>query len=207
MHGAYYLWGIRLLYVMFLARGSVVVKATSYNPEGCGFEIRWSEWLLSIHLILLAALGPEVYSASSRNDYRKHKLRLTTLPPSMSWLSRQCEILKLSQHYRPPRPDTGRVFHFYFLLYVRTLTVLPGCLSLADNYYLPNFSSRISFSILLPPRKLRVWGSELLSLSMKNSACSVRLPTDVISLQLCTSKVVGVYIYLLNCNWVLNRRQ
>jgi hypothetical protein len=50
------------------ARGSVVVKALCYKPEGRGFESR-GEWLLSIYLTLLAALGP----ASNRNEYRKHK--------------------------------------------------------------------------------------------------------------------------------------
>jgi hypothetical protein len=55
------------------ARGRVVVKALCYKPEGRGFETRWSEWLLSIYLILPVALGPGVYSASNRNEYQKHK--------------------------------------------------------------------------------------------------------------------------------------
>jgi hypothetical protein len=55
------------------ARGSVVVKALCYKPEGHGFETRWREWFLSIYLILPAALGPGVYSASNKNEYQKHK--------------------------------------------------------------------------------------------------------------------------------------
>jgi hypothetical protein len=35
---------------------------------------------------------------------------LTTLPPSMSRLSKQCEIPNISQPYRPPRPATGIAF-------------------------------------------------------------------------------------------------
>jgi hypothetical protein len=54
-------------------RGSVVVKALCYKPEGRGFETRWGEWFLSSYLILPAAPGPGVYSASNRNEYQKHK--------------------------------------------------------------------------------------------------------------------------------------
>jgi hypothetical protein len=54
-------------------RGSVVVKALYYKPEGRGFETRYGEWFLSIYLILPVALGPGVYSASNRNEYQKYK--------------------------------------------------------------------------------------------------------------------------------------
>jgi hypothetical protein len=54
-------------------RGSIVVKALCYKPEGRVFETRWGERFLSSYLILLIALGPGVYSASNRNEYQKHK--------------------------------------------------------------------------------------------------------------------------------------
>jgi hypothetical protein len=49
-------------------RGSAVVKALCYKPEGRGFNSRWGHWIFSIDLILPAALVPGVYSASNRNE-------------------------------------------------------------------------------------------------------------------------------------------
>jgi hypothetical protein len=51
------------------ARGSLVVKALDYKPEDCGFETRWGD--------ILNLLNPSgVYSASNRNEYRRHKIKL-----------------------------------------------------------------------------------------------------------------------------------
>jgi hypothetical protein len=44
--------------------------ALCYKPEGCGFETRLREFF-SVHLILLAVIGPEVHS--KRNEYQKQK--------------------------------------------------------------------------------------------------------------------------------------
>jgi hypothetical protein len=43
-------------------------------------------------------------------------LRLTTLSPSVSPLSRQCGILNISQSHRPPRPITGIAFLYFYSL-------------------------------------------------------------------------------------------
>jgi hypothetical protein len=50
------------------ARGSVVVKALCYKPEGRGFD---SDEVNFEICLILAALGPGVYSASNRNEYQK----------------------------------------------------------------------------------------------------------------------------------------
>jgi hypothetical protein len=49
------------------------VKVLCYRPEGYGSKTRLGEWFLSIYLILLAGLGPGVYSATNRNEYQKQK--------------------------------------------------------------------------------------------------------------------------------------
>jgi hypothetical protein len=55
------------------ASGSVVAKELCYKPEGRGFETQWGQLISSIYLILPAALGPAVYSASNRNECQEQK--------------------------------------------------------------------------------------------------------------------------------------
>jgi hypothetical protein len=115
-------------------------KRTSFSPLNhgttiCTVSCDITRICISSHFAVVfgaslpAALGPGVYSASNRNECRKHKKKcfwgvkcgwcvgLTTLLPSMSWLSRQCGILNISQPYRPPRPVTGIALLFFFFCF------------------------------------------------------------------------------------------
>jgi hypothetical protein len=47
-----------------------MVEPLYYKPEIRGFDSRWGHWFFSMYLILLAALGPGVYSASNINEYQ-----------------------------------------------------------------------------------------------------------------------------------------
>jgi hypothetical protein len=47
-------------------------------------------------------------------EVREGGAGLTTLPPSLTRLSRQCGIINISQPYRPPRPVTEIALLFYF---------------------------------------------------------------------------------------------
>jgi hypothetical protein len=58
-------------------KGSAMVKALIYKPEGRGFETRWGECIFSMYLVLPAALGPGIYSTTNRNDYQKQQMNVS----------------------------------------------------------------------------------------------------------------------------------
>jgi hypothetical protein len=58
---------------IFRARGRVVAHALSFKSEVSDSRPNEVNEFLSIHLILPAAVGPGIYSASDRNGYQKQR--------------------------------------------------------------------------------------------------------------------------------------
>jgi hypothetical protein len=54
--------------------GGVVLKALHYKPASRGFDSRWCHWKFFSDIILLS--GPEVDSASNRNEYQVYFLEV-----------------------------------------------------------------------------------------------------------------------------------
>jgi hypothetical protein len=70
---------ITSVYLCYLTTSvAQLVEALRNNPEGRGFDSRWSHWNFSVTKYFRSHCGPGVDSASDRNEYQESFLVVKT---------------------------------------------------------------------------------------------------------------------------------
>jgi hypothetical protein len=167
------------------------------------FGTLWGELLSSIYLILPTPLSSWLTQPLTEMSTRDTKIMLlvTTLPPSLSRLSRQCRIFDISQPDRPPRPVTGKAslllyideIHTsqetpssYFLLRARSRWSLyrqNNLVSLQQAYFLQQEHNRFCFvSPRVLSQRCSICPSQVLHLNSEYiSAFEIRVPKGAVN--------------------------
>jgi hypothetical protein len=111
-----------------------MIKALCYRPEGLRFDTRWSNYIFFlICVILSAAQGPEIYSASNRNMFLGRRARPVRRTDNLTAI---CEptiwTMWDSQHITAPKAPMA-CYGDSFTLWRRS--VLPVRYELDCKYY------------------------------------------------------------------------
>jgi hypothetical protein len=101
------------------------VVVLCYKSKGHRFESWWGQWIFQFIHSFLEHYGPQLDSASSRNEFQEYPkgvklgwcIRLATPLPSVGQLSKKCGILDISEPHWHPRTAYCELLHYMPVYY------------------------------------------------------------------------------------------